>query len=566
MPALRSGGSARPPRAGRGRTRNDKNRRPPSTVPDHVSRPASKAAETGESNTPASGASDKEAPRDTSPAEPGTGAPDTGQGPSLAVVGGEGGGKGAGGKPARARRQDAGAEANGDDATEGDTGTRGPKADTKAGADPDIRPPKKKRKNKRRANLPARTGDDNLPARRRRPGLPAEEDDEDFDMRPRQSKPVPPPVMTARPRARHRLILLSFLILVALPVAVSAWYLWTRAADRYASEVGFTVRREDSASAVDFLGGLGNMSSSATADTDVLYEFIQSTDLVRAIDAELDLRGHYSAPYDIDPVFAFDPSGTIEDLTDYWRRTIKVSYDPGNGLMELQVLAFDPVMARDIGDMILDESSRVINELSAIAREDAMRYAREELETAKAELKDAREALTAFRSRTRIVDPNADLQGQMGLLTTLQQRLADAMIELDMLRETSTDRDPRLTQVQLRIDTIRRRIEEERAKFSAGGQGAADGQDYATVVAEFERLTVEREFAEESYSAALTAFASARTEAERQSRYLAPFVRPSVAEKSEYPQRLLILGLVTLFVFLTWAVLVLVYYSLRDRQ
>ena len=75
-----------------------------------------------------------------------------------------------------------------------------------------------------------------------------------------------------------------------------------------------------------------------------------------------------------------------------------------------------------------EESHRRINALSDIAREDTTRYARQELETAKTRLKAAREALTAFRMRSRMVDPAADIQGKMGLLNSLQAQLAQALI------------------------------------------------------------------------------------------------------------------------------------------
>ena len=382
---------------------------------------------------------------------------------------------------------------------------------------------------------------------------------------PAPTPPVAPPARPARPRTRHTLILGSFVLLVLAPIAVAAWYLWARAADQYVSELGFTVRREESSSAAEILGGLSNFSSSGSSDADVLYEFIQSQEIVQQIDTATDLRTLYSQHHAQDPVFSFNAEGSIEDLVAYWRRMVQISYNPGSGLLELHVFAFTPQDARNIAQKILDNSSDVINEISAIAREDAMRYARADLETAKAELRDAREALTRFRTRTRIVDPSADLQGQMGLLTTLQQQLAAAIIDLDILNATTSQNDPRIKQVQLRIDVIRKRIEEERSKFGSGGAGVGD-QDYPTLVAEFERLTVEREFAEQAYTAALSTFGSARAEAERQSRYLAAYVRPTLAESPGYPRRVMLLGLVALFLTLAWAILVLIYYSLRDRQ
>ncbi|MDF0598904.1 hypothetical protein [Psychromarinibacter halotolerans] len=540
-------------------------------MPDHVSRPARPASadpETGPESTPQD--TPRKGPARAADAAPGGPKTSPEQGPNTPAGAGKGPGKGLGKGPNKNPGKGAGlsvvqgapAESPADAPAESEAAAPRPKQ-KKPTPEQDVEAPRRKPAG-RDANLPARTDGNKVPAKRRKAKVPDRVADADAEMTPK--RPVPPPALAARPRTRHRAILLTFLLFVVLPVGVAAWYLWNRAEDRYASELGFTVRQEEAPSAVDFLGGLSNMSTSGASDTEVLYKFIQSPELVQSIDAELDLRGHYSQHFDTDPVFSYDPSGTIEDLTDYWRRTVRISYDPGTGLIELQVLAFDPQMAQDIGNRILAESSRVINELNAVAREDAMRYAREELELAQDDLRTAREELTAFRSTTRIVDPGADLQGQMGLLTTLQQQLAQALIELDMLNSTSTANDPRRTQAELRIDVIQRRIDEERAKFSADGDADGEGQDYASLVAEFERLTVEREFAEQAYTSALSAYSGARAEAERQSRYLAPYVRPTLAERSQYPQRVIVLALVAAFALLAWAVLVLIYYSLRDRQ
>ncbi|MEM6388774.1 MAG: hypothetical protein AAF825_02930 [Pseudomonadota bacterium] len=379
-----------------------------------------------------------------------------------------------------------------------------------------------------------------------------------------------PPASLSQPKPRHRMVLVGFVAMVVLPLMVAGWYLWNRAADQYVSELGFTVRKEETAVPSDLFGGLTGLSSGGSSDTDVLFEYIQSQELVQLVDESLDLRSRFSVHHETDPFFSFDPEGSIEDLVAFWRRMVQVSYDPGSGMLDLRAFAFEAEEAQEIAEEILKHSSRVINDLSAIAREDATRYAREDLMQAQDELKDARGALTGFRSRTRIIDPSADLQGQMGLLTTLQQQLAEAMIELDLLRDTTVEGDPRISRALRRIDVIETRIEEERSKFGQGGvigTGLSDEeQDYATLVAEFERLTVDREFAEQTYIAALSAFAAAKAEAERQSLYLAPYVRPTLAETARHPQRLLLIGLTGLFLILAWSIVVLVYYSLRDRQ
>ena len=154
----------------------------------------------------------------------------------------------------------------------------------------------------------------------------------------------------------------------------------------------------------------------------------------------------------------------------------------------------------------------------------------------------------------------------MGLLNTLQQQLAAALIELDLLGDSTRAGDPRRATAERRIEVIRARITEEREKFGIGGASPAGGEDYATLIAEFERLTVDREFAESAYAAALAAFDAARAEASRQSRYLAAYVEPTLAERSEFPNRPLLIGIVGLFSFLSWSILSLAYYALRDRR
>ena len=381
-------------------------------------------------------------------------------------------------------------------------------------------------------------------------------------------RPVAPP---ARMHKRHYGLLISFAAVVLTPVALAGGYLYTRAADQYASTVAFTVRSEDiSSSAADILGGIGaglagGSGGSAGADANILFEFMQSPDLVRRVDSQLDLRAMYSKYKDSDPLFSFSDDGTIEDLTAYWGRMVKVSYDTGSRLMEVRTLAFTPQEARAIAETVFAESSTMINALSDIARADATRYASEDLTTALNRLKSAREALTQFRLTNEIVDVQADIQSQMGLLASLQGQQTEALIELDLLSDSARSGDPRLEQAQKRLAVIEARIADERRKFGAGGTGP-NGTSYANTVAEFERLSIEREFAERAYASALSAFDTAKAEATRQSRYLAAYITPTLAEQAEYPQRPRILAAVSLFAFLLWVIGALVFYALRERR
>ncbi|MBE9640239.1 hypothetical protein IQ782_25640 [Salipiger pacificus] len=358
------------------------------------------------------------------------------------------------------------------------------------------------------------------------------------------------------------MILLSFLGCVVLPGILTALYLWLVAADQYASKVGFTVRQEDAASAIDLLGGLSNLSSSSSSDTDILYEFIQSQKLVADIDRKIDLHAIWT-PDDWDPVFRLADDAPIEQLLAYWEKMVRISYS--SGLIEVEVRAFRPEDATLIAQTLLDESSDVINELSAVARADAISYSRDELDEAVERLKEARETVTRFRNETQIIDPQIDLQSQAGLLSNLQAQEAEQIIELDLLRETSQQSDPRVAQAERRLEVIRARISAERQKLGFEGTGQG-GKVFADLVGDYERLSVDREFAERAYLSALAAYDSALADAKRKSRYLAAYMQPTSAETAEYPQRITLLMVVTLFLFLLWSTAVLVAYSVKDRR
>lgn len=380
---------------------------------------------------------------------------------------------------------------------------------------------------------------------------------------PLPQAPVKPTASTARLKLRHAGLAASFLAIVLLPVLVTAWYLYARAEDQYASYMGFTVRSEAGTTASELLGGLSSLvgtTSNTGSDTDILYKFIHSHDLVQRIDDRLDLRAIWSKPEN-DPVFAYTGNDSLEDLLAEWDRKVRVYYDAG--MIDLRVVAFEPQDAQAITKAIHDESTVLVNQLNDVAREDALRYARHDLDEALERLRHARQAMTEFRNRHQLVDPTADVAGQVGVVSTLQTQLAEQLVALGLLQANAQENDPRIAQTQLRIDVIRDQIAAERQKF---GSETATGEALSTVVGQFESLTVDREFAERTYIAALAAYDVARAEAARQTRYLAAYIQPTLAQDSEFPKRPKLLFTMGGFLLLIWVVGVLTFYSLRDRR
>lgn len=68
-----------------------------------------------------------------------------------------------------------------------------------------------------------------------------------------------------------------FLVLVATPVAIAAWYLFWIAEDRFASRTAFSIRSNDMTAPVEIFGAVTQLgTSSAVTDGQILYDFIRS--------------------------------------------------------------------------------------------------------------------------------------------------------------------------------------------------------------------------------------------------------------------------------------------------
>ncbi|PZX38322.1 capsular polysaccharide transport system permease protein [Roseinatronobacter thiooxidans] len=375
-----------------------------------------------------------------------------------------------------------------------------------------------------------------------------------------------PVARPAQMKSRHRGLVLSLVLVIALPVLLTTIYLTIFAQPQYASQVGFTIRQEETGNASDLMGGLsGLLGSPVQSNADLLFEYVQSQEIVERIDAHFDLIAHYTESWPRDPVFSIWPTALIEDVHWFWNRMVRLTYDKSTGMMLAQVRARDPASAQRLAHLIVAESELMINRLNETARRDTMRNAEFDLETALERLRSARQALSEFRARTQILDPQADIQGRMGVLNVLQQQLAEALVEYDLLMmQISDSNDPRLRQMQRRIEVVRNRINEERRDFTQQDV-TGDDTDYPRLIAQYEGLLVDQTFAEATYQAALTAFDAARSNASRQTLYLANFIQPSLAQRAQYPQTILIIALTAGFMTLIWSIMALVYYSLRDR-
>lgn len=348
----------------------------------------------------------------------------------------------------------------------------------------------------------------------------------------------------------HRLLGFNRLTLwtVIIPTLFSVIYFGLVASDVYISESRFVVRSPQR-QAPSGLGALlqGAGFSRSQDDTYSLHDFLLSRDALRALNDKFALDKAF-ASRDVDIFSRFAPLGVgdnFESLHRFYQKRVVIDTDSTSNISVVKVSAYTAEDAFQINAMLLEMGENLINQLNERGRADMIRYATAEVETAEKKAKSATLAVSTFRSEKSVFDPERQSALQLQLVSKLQDELIATKTQLAQIRSLTKD-NPQISAMQKKIEVLQAEINSETAKVAGGDKSLASKS------ADYERLALERSFAEKQLAGALTSLELARNDAQRKQLYLERIVQPSKPDVAVEPRRLrgmlttLILGLIVM--------------------
>ncbi|ATR22369.1 Capsule polysaccharide export inner-membrane protein ctrB [Roseomonas mucosa] len=352
-------------------------------------------------------------------------------------------------------------------------------------------------------------------------------------------------VLPPLPRRRGRLQALlhryrMILLVIGLPMLIASTYFLLVATPQYQSEARFLVRtRSGGPTASSALGSLLTSAGFTSSNEDALaiVDFIKSRDALDGVQRTLNLVEIWRRPEADLVARLWDSDPPAERLLKYYKRMVNVSHDSSSGTVTLSVRAFRTEDAQAVAEALLTLSEGLVNKLGDRARENTLNVARAEVTRAEQRVIAAREAVTDFRVRERLVDPASEAKASLEIVAKLEATLTQARAELIEKTAYLRPGNPELRNVQNRIDALERQIAIERARITADGRQALPQQ-----LAGYERLLLEREFADKQLASATASLETARVDAQRQALFLARVVEPNMAQEAEYPKAGFILG------------------------
>ncbi|MBN8950879.1 MULTISPECIES: capsule biosynthesis protein [unclassified Rhizobium] len=394
--------------------------------------------------------------------------------------------------------------------------------------------------------------------RRRLPAQRARTDIEDIEYIPVHDGNEPETSSGGKPPLR----LIGFLLLVILPFLASSVYYAFIASNQYVAEARFAVRAvsgaEDTSSSGDATSAL-NMRS-ASQDAYVVTSFIHSTEILNRIGKKLDYRSMF-ARQDADFLSRFRSSQSDEEFLKYWNDHVTAYIDVTSGIITLKVRTFAPDDSVKLADAIIEESEKLINELSERARNDIVQSMKGDVQKSGKAYGDTLVALNQFQNASGLLSPQAQAKNSGTILTGLLAKKLEFETRLFVMRQSNAQNSPTYQQLSLAKDSLDAQIEKMRSELT-GPENAS----LAKALLEYSRLETDRMIAEKLYESAQKNYDAVVAEALRKTLYLAVFVKPALPDESTFPRRVSTPLIILLALVVTWATLSLIWASVEDHR
>ena len=329
----------------------------------------------------------------------------------------------------------------------------------------------------------------------------------------------------------------AFITALVLPTVLAFFYFLMLASPMYVSHASFAIRSADASvsGGADIASMFLRTSGSTGNDAYIINDYIQSLDLAQDIDRELGLVSHYSdREYDVISRLWQHP--TQDELTRYWRWAVLPQLNVDTGIISLEVKAYTPEMAQKL--------------------------AREEVSRAEERVRHAQSAMREFRDTHNLIDPKSTAAGLQELVTRLEAEATTLRTQISEAKSYMNAEAPLLKSLNQRLAAVEKQLGEE--KLRVAGQSTVQG-NLNSLVAEYEDLTIEAEFAQKQLVSAMTSLEQARIQQMAQSRYVVAYQQPTLPDESLYPRPFLF----TLYVFaallLLLGIVSLVWASIREH-
>ena len=343
----------------------------------------------------------------------------------------------------------------------------------------------------------------------------------------------------------------------------AALYWGLIASDRYVSEAHVIIQRTDFASGqtMDFASLLGNAGSGSRADQLLLRDYLRSADMLKKLDAKLNLRSHYSDAHR-DPLSRMWSKDTpLELFQRHYLSRISVEFDDYAGILVIRAEAYTPKMAKAIAATLVEEGEHFMNTLAHGIAQEQVAFFEKQVAQMSERAMQTRQAVLEFQNKNGLVSPQDTAKNLAGIINNLEEQLTGLKTRRSGMLGYLMPDSPNIVELDFQIAAFTKQIAQEKARLAS-----PDGEPMNRTVEEFQRLQMNAAFAQDVYKTSLVALEKGRVEATRTLKKVSVLLSPDEPQLSLEPRRLYNTIVFMLAILLIAGILHLLAAIIRDHK
>jgi len=336
-------------------------------------------------------------------------------------------------------------------------------------------------------------------------------------------------------RRRRKLALLfaRIFVFVLLPTLFAGWYFYRIATPIYATKSEFVIQQAGPAGSGGTLGGLFSGTAMATSQDSIAVQgYLQSRDAMLRLEQDLGFAEHFQSPA-IDPLQRLEPGASMESAYGIYKRFVKISYDPTEGLIRMEVMAADAKVAAAWANQLIAYAEEQVDHLTQRLRADQMRDAQVGYDEAQANLAQSQRQLIELQEKFKVLSSEAEVGLVTAQITALESQLTQDRLSLAQMESNENPNAARMEPLVRRITTLEAEIASLRDRLTQSG---SDGASLAQVQSELLVAEADLQTRTIILRQALQSMETSRVEANRQVRYLSVSVSPTPPDEAAYPR------------------------------
>lgn len=353
---------------------------------------------------------------------------------------------------------------------------------------------------------------------------------------------------------------LLFTLIVVIPGILATIYYLLVASPVYVSESRIVIKTVSDSSSSGFLSFLRTVGISDLSQTgsSIVVEFCKSRDTMKLLDNQYKIKEYFSRNGDIISRFnslGFDNSD--ESFYKFYVKRIVSSWiDSSTGVVVIQTRAFDGETAYKLNKEILEQAENFVNLLNKRASLSTLQYYENKIKESRKKIEDTSRKLVSLFKKEGTVSPEAQIYGQVQLITELQKRLMEKKLELARIKSLAPD-NPALKVIEEDVKKIEREIE---IRFNE--LVLKLGKNSVTI----ELIKAELQTLQNELNAHIQGYIYAQLQASMKHYFLETIQTPTVPDKAVEPRRIRNLLTVYILSFVLWGILSLLLAGIKEHK